>query len=187
MNNGEKFSFTQPYPDFALQEVARYARDRGVRLIGHHETGGGVLNYESQMQDAFDLYESLGVRAVKTGYVSQGQSIKRVDEQGNVHREWQHGQFMIRHYRNVVKEAAKHKIMLDVHEPVKVTGIRRTWPNMMTREGARGQEYNAWDPAGGNPPDHTTILPFTRMLGGQWILRPEFLICCSRTQNRTTA
>ncbi|MDZ7722119.1 MAG: glycoside hydrolase family 97 protein [candidate division KSB1 bacterium] len=172
MDNGEMFDFTQPYPDFALREVARYARDRGVRLIGHHETGGGVLNYESQMQDAFDLYESLGVRAVKTGYVSQGQSIKRVDEQGSVHQEWQHGQFMVQHYRKVVKEAAKHKMMLDVHEPVKATGIRRTWPNMMTREGARGQEYNAWDPNGGNPPDHTTILPFTRMLGGPMDFTP---------------
>lgn len=166
MQNGERFSFTKAYPDFDIEQIARYARDQGVRLIGHHETAGSIENYESQVEAAFDLYESLGVRAVKTGYVAHGTDIKRIDESGQPQGEWHHGQYMVRHYRKMIEEAAKHHIMLDVHEPIKDTGERRTYPNMMTREGARGQEYEAWSPDGGNPPDHTTILPFTRMLAG---------------------
>ncbi|MFZ0390781.1 MAG: glycoside hydrolase family 97 protein [Calditrichia bacterium] len=170
--NGDKFSFTKSYPDFNLQELAGYAKQKGVRLIGHHETATGITNYERQMEDAFNLYQNLGVRVVKTGYVGHGRNIRWTDAQGREHREWHHGQFMVRHYRHVVQEAAKHQIMLDVHEPVKATGIRRTWPNMMTREGARGQEYNAWSGDGGNPPDHTVILTFTRLLGGPMDFTP---------------
>ncbi len=146
--------FTTPYPDFDMEEVARYAKEKGVRIIGHHESGGNVPNYEAQLDSAFRYYERLGVRAVKTGYA------------GKMHPEGQHhhGQFMVNHYRRVVKKAAQHHIMLDVHEPIKPTGISRTWPNMMTREGVRGMEYNAWSE--GNPPEHTTILPFTRGLAG---------------------
>ena len=172
IENGDKFNFTQPYKDFDIKEVAAYAAAKGVSLIGHHETGGGVLNYESQLEDAFALYKSLGVKAVKTGYVNYGTGIKRIDQAGKVQGEWHHGQFMVRHYRHVVEVAAKNKIMLDVHEPIKATGIRRTYPNMMTREGARGQEYNAWSPDGGNPPDYTTILPFTRLLAGPMDFTP---------------
>jgi len=164
-DNGEQFSFTQPYPDFDIEELSDYARKKGVYLIGHHETAGGIDNYERQLEDAYDLYERLGVRAVKSGYVVQGQNIRR--REGNKEfREWSHGQYMVRHYQHALETAAKHHIMLVVHEPVKDTGIRRTYPNMMSREGARGQEYNAWDWQGGNPPDHTTILPFTRMVSG---------------------
>ena len=161
-NNGNVFSFTEPYSDFDIEEVASYALSKGVRLIGHHETSTGVLNYERQIEDAFDLYDRLGVNAVKTGYVGD-----RVDG-GEPH----HGQFMVRHFRRVVELAARKGIMLDVHEPIKDTGIRRTWPNMMTREGARGMEYNAWGSEGGNPPEHTTILAFTRMLSGPFDMTP---------------
>jgi alpha-glucosidase len=169
--NGNQFSFTQPYPDFDIEGLATYAREKGVYLIGHHETSGGIANYERQLEDAYDLYERLGVRAVKSGYVTQGQNIQR-HEGDRVFREWQHGQFMVRHYQHALEEAAKHHIMLVAHEPIKDTGIRRTFPNAMSREGARGQEYNAWDQLGGNPPDHTTILPFTRMLAGPMDFTP---------------
>ncbi len=169
---GDSFNFTKAYPDFDLPYLAKYAVDKGVRLIGHHETGAAVENYERQMDAAFALYEELGVRAVKTGYVGHGQNIVRTDEQGNKHREWHHGQHMVRHYRKVVEEAAKHHIMIDAHEPIKPTGIRRTYPNMMTREGACGQEYNAWGGPRRNLPDHTTILPFTRLLAGPMDFTP---------------
>lgn len=152
--NGDVFSFTESYPDFDLEEVTRYADSLGVKLIGHHETSAGISNYEAQVDDAFALYNDVGVEAVKTGYVGD------FVEGG----EWHHGQFMVRHYRDIVKKAADAKIMVNVHEPIKDTGIRRTWPNMMTREGARGQEYNAWSTDGGNPPSYTTIVPFTRGL-----------------------
>lgn len=163
---GEHFSFTEPHPDFDLEEVARYARERGVYLIGHHETGAAVFNYEAQMEDAFALYERLGVPAVKTGYVQHGQNVRWIDDEGRERREWHHGQFMVEHHQRVVDAAARYRIALNPHEPIKDTGLRRTYPNLMTREGARGQEYDAWGAEGGNPPDHTTILPFTRLLSG---------------------
>ncbi len=173
IENGEKFNFTTAYPDFDIEMLAKYARDKGVRLIGHHETGGAVENYERQVEDAFKLYQRLGVRAVKTGYVAHAQNILRTDKDGTKHKEWHHGQYMVRHYRKIVELAAKYQIMLDVHEPIKATGIRRTYPNMMTREGACGQEFNAWGgEATQNKPDHTTILPFTRLLGGPMDFTP---------------
>jgi len=156
IRNAEQFSFTEPYPDYDLQELAAYARERGVRLIGHNETSMGVENYERQLEDAFALYQSLGINAVKTGYVGD------LTRDGHAH----HGQYMVRHWRKVIETAARHRLMLDVHEPIKDTGERRTYPNMMTREGARGQEYNAWGRDGGNPPEYETILFFTRMLAG---------------------
>jgi len=155
--NGDKFSFTQAYPDFDLEEVTAYCRKNNVAYIMHNETGGDILNYESQLETAFDYYQKLGVQAIKTGYVAMT-GIK--NPAGHHH----HGQYMVNHYRKVVKLAAQHEIMLDVHEPIKPTGVSRTWPNMMTREGVRGMEYNAWST--GNPPEHTTILPFTRGLAG---------------------
>ena len=170
--NGDIFNFTKPYPDFDINEVTLYAKEKRVKIIGHHETGGGILNYEKQLPAALDYYTELGINVIKTGYVNHGQNIKRVDEKGETVKEWHHGQYMVRHYRKVVEEAAKRKIMLDVHEPIKPTGIRRTYPNMMTREGARGQEFDAWDPNGGNPPEHTLILPFTRLLGGPMDFTP---------------
>ncbi len=154
--NWDVFSFTESYPDFDLEEVTRYGDYLGVKLIGHHETSAGISNYERQVDDAFALYNRVGVEAVKTGYVGD------FVEGGH----WHHSQFMVNHYRSIVEKAAEAKIMLDVHEPIKATGIRRTWPNMMTREGARGREYDAWSVDGGNPPSHTTTIPFTRLLGG---------------------
>ncbi len=150
----DAFDFTEAYPDFDLEEVVAYGEEQDVALIGHHETGGDVPSYEDQMEDAFALYDKLGVPAVKTGYAGP------IRPKGIHH----HGQQMVNHYRRVVKLAAEHEIVLDVHEPVMGTGIERTWPNMMTREGVRGMEYNAWDTP--NPPSHTVTLPFTRMLAG---------------------
>ena len=185
--NSDLFSFTKPYDDFDIEALTDYAAKKGVRLIGHNETSGGISNYERQIADGFAMYKRLGVRAVKTGYVSHGKNIKRIDENGEEQREWQHGQYMVRHYRKAVEEAAKHHIMLDVHEPVNDTGIRRTYPNMMTREGARGQEFNAWGSEGGNPPEHTTILPFTRLLAGPMDFTPgtfDLLFEKARPDNR---
>jgi len=173
--NRDKFNFLTPYPDFDLYGLADYALSKGTRLIGHHETATGISNYENQMTDAFALYQRLGVRAVKTGYVGHRQEIENVDADGNTWLEWHHGQYMVRHHDLAVREAAKHQIMLNVHEPIKDTGLRRTWPNLMTREGARGQEYNAWGGEGGNPPNHVLLLPFTRMLSGPMDYTPGVL------------
>ncbi|WP_425999804.1 glycoside hydrolase family 97 protein [Caulobacter sp. DWR1-3-2b1] len=159
--NGDKFSFTKAYPDFDIKAIADYGKTKGVKLIGHHETGGGVPNYAAQLEDAMKLYESIGVSAIKTGYVRHSGDI--VDEKGG--KQWFAGQYMVRHHQDVVEVAAKRRISIDTHEPVKDTGLRRTWPNWVSREGARGQEFNAWgNPT--NPPEHTVILPFTRMLAG---------------------
>ncbi len=174
--NGAAFDFTTPYPDFDLRGLASYAASLGVKLIGHNETAAAVSNYEAQLNDAFSLYQSLGINMVKTGYVSSDPGVPRYDSQGNLAgMEYHHGQFMVQHYQKVVEAAAQYQIMLDVHEPIKDTGLRRTYPNMMTREGARGQEYNAWDAQGGNPPDYVTILPFTRLLAGPMDYTPGIL------------
>jgi alpha-glucosidase len=165
--NGDKFSFTKSYPDFDMDEVVAYGRRLGVKLIGHNETAGAVPNYEAQLEDAMRLYENHGVSAVKTGYVRHSGDI--IDQSGG--REWFAGQYMVRHNLHVAEVAAAHHIAIDAHEPVKDTGLRRTWPNMISREGARGQEYNAWGiPT--NPPEHTVIIPFTRMLGGPMDFTP---------------
>jgi alpha-glucosidase len=169
--NGDLFSFTEAYPDFDIDEVTRYGRKKGVRLIGHHETSANVSNYRKQMDAAFDLYERLGVRQVKTGYVGDAGDIKRVDENGVAHYEWHDGQFTIGEYLRSVKEAAKRKISINTHEPVKDTGLRRTYPNWLSREGARGQEYNAWG-SPPNPPGHVPVLSYTRMLSGPMDFTP---------------
>jgi alpha-glucosidase len=160
--NRNAFSFTQPYPDYNLPELAQYARSKGVKLIAHNETSGGTTNYERQLDSAFSLYRSLGIDAIKSGYVTD------TIDGGHSH----YSQVMVRHHRKVIEAAARYGIMLDVHEPVHDTGERRTWPNMMTREGARGQEYNAWGGEGGNPPEHETILFFTRLLAGPMDFTP---------------
>ena len=154
--NRNAFSFTRPYPDYDLPGLAAYAKQKGVKLIAHNETSGGIANYERQLDSAFALYRSLGIDAIKSGYVTD-----TVDG-GHSH----YSQFAVNHHRKVIETAARYGIMLDVHEPIHDTGERRTWPNMMTREGARGQEYNAWGGEGGNPPEHETILFFTRLLAG---------------------
>jgi alpha-glucosidase len=171
-----EFNFLEANEEYDLESLAQYALARGTRLIAHHETGLAIPNYEAQLLEALDLCERLGIRVIKTGYVGANPSAVHHDEQGElVGLEWQHGQYMVRHFRRVVEEAAKRKISLIVHEPIKDTGIRRTWPNMVSREGARGQEFNAWDKEGGNPPDHTTLLPYTRMLSGPMDFTPGVL------------
>jgi alpha-glucosidase len=162
IQNRDAFSFTKPYPDYDLPEVARYARSKGVKLIVHNETSGGLENYERQIDSAFALYHSLGLDAIKSGYVTDFVG------RGDSH----YGQYMVRHHRKVIEKAAQYGIMLDVHEPIHDTGERRTWPNMLSREGARGQEYNAWSGEGGNPPEHETILFFTRLLDGPMDFTP---------------
>ena len=148
-----------------------YARAKNVRLIGHHETSGHISNYEAQMSAAYDLYESLGVRQIKTGYVADGGQAQRVDERGITHYEWHDSQVAVNHFEHVLQEAAKRKISINTHEPVKATGLRRTYPNWISREGARGQEYNAtWSAP--NPPEHNVMLAYTRLLGGPMDFTP---------------
>jgi len=170
-NNGAIFNFTQSYPDYDIEELGKYATEKGVRLVGHHETSGNVGNYESQMEDSFDLFESVGIRQVKTGYVADAGDIDGLDENGKPVKEFHDGQFMSNHHERVLIAAAKRKISINAHEPIKATGLRRTYPNAISREGARGMEYNAWG-SPGNPPNHTTILPFTRMLSGPMDFTP---------------
>jgi len=162
IENKNAFTFTKAYPDYDLPGLAAYAKSKGVGLIAHNETSGGIENYERQLEDAYKLYQSLGIHAIKTGYVADtvggGQS--------------HYGQFAVRHHRKVIETAARYGIMVDAHEPIHDTGERRTWPNMMSREGARGQEYNAWGAEGGNPPEHESILFFTRLLAGPMDFTP---------------
>lgn len=154
--DGEKISYLKAYPDFDIEDVCRYARSKGVRFIGHTETWGSTKLLEEQMDEAFAWYQCMGIRVVKTGYVGHLFDGKELAK----------SQYGIRHYRKVIETAAKYQIMIDNHEPAMPTGIQRTWPNLMTQEGVRGQEYNAWDVNGGNPPSHTVTLPFTRCLAG---------------------
>ena len=153
---GDKFNFTKAYPDYDLDSLQHYALSKGVRLIAHNETGGSAKNYEQQLDSAFALYQRLGIRTVKTGYVN--------DKMDNL--ELQHSQYGVRHYRKVIETAAKYQIMIVNHEPAMPTGLNRTYPNLISGEGVRGQEYNAWSQDGGNPPYHLCIVPFTRQLAG---------------------
>lgn len=154
--NTGKIRFTEPYSDFDIRAVSDYAAKKGVELIGHHETGANTKNYEAQMEEAFAYYKKYGVNVVKTGYVNVLMDGKELHD----------SQYGVRHYRKVIETAARYGICIDNHEPVMPTGIERTWPNLMTQEGIRGQEYNAWSPDGGNPPEHTTVVPFLRGLAG---------------------
>ncbi len=172
--NGETFSFTRPYPDFDLEAVARYGAKRGVRLVGHHETSGNIAHYEPQLEAALDLYARLGVDSVKTGYVADAGGIKARAADGSIRFEWHDGQVMSRHHLHVVTAAAKRRITINPHEPIKDTGLRRTYPNWVAREGARGMEYNAWGTPP-NPPEHEANLVFTRMLGGPMDFTPGVL------------
>jgi len=171
---GNDFSFTEPYPDFDIVALATYAKKKGVHLVGHHETGGNIANYEKQLGPALDLYAKLGIDAVKTGYVADAGGIQALGTDGNIHFEWHDGQIQSRHHLRVVTEAARRHITVNSHEPIKDTGLRRTYPNWVSREGARGMEYNAWgDPP--NPPEHEANLVFTRMLGGPMDFTPGVL------------
>jgi alpha-glucosidase len=166
VGNGGGFDFTRATPDFDIEALSAYGARKGVHLIGHHETGCAIDHYEDQLGAALDLYARLGVDAVKTGYVcDDGQVERRNPSGGPAWREWHDGQFMARHHLKVVEEAAARHIAINAHEPIKDTGLRRTYPNWMSREGARGMEYNAWGQPP-NPPEHEVNLVFTRLLAG---------------------
>ncbi|MCM1348644.1 MAG: glycoside hydrolase family 97 protein [Firmicutes bacterium] len=149
----QHFDYIKAYADFNIESIASYAKAKGIELWAHNETGGNIPEYEAVLDSAFAYYHSLGIHTVKTGYAGGFKG-------GYYH----HSQYGVRHYQKVVETAAKYQLMLDAHEPIKETGIRRTWPNMMTREGARGMEWNAWSE--GNSADYLCILPFTRLLSG---------------------
>ena len=147
------FDFVTPYPDFDLEEIEKYAAEKGIKMIMHHETSASVRNYERHMEKAYQFMNDHGYPAVKSGYV--GNMIPK----GNNH----YNQWMINHYLYAVTEAAKHKIMVNAHEAVRPTGLCRTWPNLIGNESARGTEYQAF---GGSKPFHVSVLPFTRLIGG---------------------
>jgi hypothetical protein len=156
------FDFVTPYPDYDLEYLAQYAKDKGVQIIMHHETSAAPRTYEQQLESAFNLMNRLGIVSTKTGYVG------KIIPKGEYH----HGQWMVNHYQKVLETAAKHKIAINAHEPIKDTGLRRTFPNFISREGMRGQEFNAWSADGGNPPSHLPTVAFTRMLSGPFDFTP---------------
>lgn len=150
------FDFITPYPDYDIDEVVRYGKEKGVDIIMHHETSAATETYTKQQDTAFALMQKYGMHVVKTGYVG------KILPKGEYH----HGQYMVNHYNNTVEKAAKYQVAINAHEPIKATGLRRTYPNTISREGLRGQEFNAWASDGGNPPEHLSIVAFTRMLSG---------------------
>lgn len=147
------FDFVTPYPDFDVKELQRYAAEKGVKMMMHHETSGSVRNYERHLDTAYKFMVEHGYNSVKSGYV--GNMIPR--------GEYHYGQWLNNHYLYAIKKAADYKIMVNAHEAVRPTGLNRTYPNLIGNESARGTEYESF---GGNNPDHTTILPFTRLVGG---------------------
>lgn len=149
----QTFDFIRAVPDFDAERVIAYAREKGVQVIMHHETGGNIPNYEAQMEASYQWCRDHGIRYVKTGYAG-----------GFPNREIHHSRYGVQHYARAMRTAAHYGLALDVHEPIKPTGLRRTYPNLMTGEGARGMEWNAW--SDGNPPSHQVTLPFTRLLAG---------------------
>ena len=169
------FDFVTPYPDFDVQEIHRYAAEKGVEMIMHHETSSSVRNYERHMENAYRFMVDNGYNAVKSGYV--GDIIPR----GEHH----YGQWMVNHYLYAVNKAADYKIMVNAHEAVRPTGLCRTYPNLIANESARGTEYEAF---GGNHVNHTTILPFTRLIGGPMDYTPGiFETDCSKMTPSNTS
>ena len=153
------FEYDIPYPDFDIDSITRLSYQLGVEMIGHHETGGRADEYEPQLDKAFAYAQAHNIHAVKTGYVAP--IIHTVDG-----LQWNKSQAGVRHYRRVIETAAKYQVSIDNHEPVMPTGLQRTYPNLMTQEGVRGQEWNAWAGDGGSPAEHATVLPFTRIMCG---------------------
>ena len=169
--SGADFSFTEPYPDFDIAAISAYGLKKGVHLIGHAETGGNMARYESQMDASFQQDVKYGIDSVKTGYVTDAGTDRMLAPNGSIVYGYSDSQIGTQHYLRDVLAAAKYHIMLDSHEPIKDTGLRRTYPNWVSREGARGQEYNAWgNPP--NPPNHIANLVFTRMLTGPFDYTP---------------
>jgi len=177
--SGRNFKFAQAYPDFDMDRLAAYAKTKGVEIMGHHETAGNAGLYERELEAAYDYYQRHGVHSVKTGYVADAGGVLRQDPDGAEQWEWHDGQYMARHHVLVAQRAAEHRIAINAHEPNKDTGLRRTYPNLVTREGARGTEYNAWgEPP--NPPSHEPTLLFTRMLSGPFDLTPGIVSLVGR-------
>ena len=170
----QHFDYVKPYADFDLDRIAAYAREKNIELWMHNETGGNIPEYEAALETAMQRYAGLGVHAVKTGYAGGFRD-------GQLH----HSQYGVRHYQRVVETAARYGLVIDAHEPIKDTGIRRTWPNMMTREGARGMEWNAWSE--GNSAEYLCTLPFVRLLSGPMDYTPGvFDLDYSRVRGRET-
>lgn len=155
LENGIHNKFTVATTDFDLEDVARYAHVNGIELVGHHETVGFIDNYERQLESAYNYYAANGIHYIKTGYAGSMMLI-------HGRREYHHSQLGVQHYQKTVELAARKHICLDIHEPIKGTGIERTWPNLLSREGARGQEYEG----GALSPSHACFLPYTRLLAG---------------------
>ena len=153
------FDFTTPYDDWDMEYLSRLADSLGVQIVGHNETGGNAADYEKDLDAIYRYHEANGIRVIKTGYVAP--IIRTVDG-----LQWNKGQSGVRHYRKVIETAAKYHIAIDNHEPVMPTGLQRTYPNLMSQEGVRGQEWNAWSTDGGSPCEHVTVLPFTRIMAG---------------------
>jgi alpha-glucosidase len=159
-NHMHMFSFTKAADNFDLEKVVEYGNKKGVALIGYHETGSNLINYLKEVDDAFALYKKLGMHSVKIGHVGSKLNMK----------ENHFGQFGVNYFRYILEKAAQYDLAVLYHESIKDTGERRTYPNMVSREAARGQEYNAWSE--GNPPNHLTIIPFTRLLSGPMDFTP---------------
>ncbi len=155
LENGINNKFTVATNDFDMDAVARYAKAHNIEIVGHHETVGFVDNYEAQLEDAYNYYASRGINYIKTGYAGSKMTI-------HGRREFHHSQVGVNHYQKTVELAARKHICLDIHEPIKGTGIERTWPNLLSREGARGQEYEG----GALSPSHACFIPYTRLLSG---------------------
>jgi alpha-glucosidase len=154
------FDFNNCAENFNFDEVVKYAQKNDVNIIGYHETGSNIENYLSQIDDGMAMYKEVGIHNVKIGQVGSRLQLK----------EWHQSQYGVEYYRYVLEKAAQYQLAVNFHEPIIPTGLRRTFPNLMTGEGARGQEYNAWSE--GNPPEHTCILPFTRLLAGPMDFTP---------------
>jgi hypothetical protein len=174
------FDFVTPYPDYNLDEVVKYGREKGVEIIMHNETASAVTTYDKQLDTAFKLMNKLQIHSVKTGYVG------KIIPKGEYH----HSQWMVNHHMRVVQAGLKYQVAINAHEPIKPTGLRRTYPNIISREGLRGQEFNAWAADGGNPPEHLPIVAFTRMLAGPIDFTPgvfKFKISEKNSINTTLA
>lgn len=154
------FDWKTSTSDFDIQEVCDYGKEKGVRMMMYHETISDIDHYEPAMDSLYKMCKDLGIKTVKVGYTGD----VNYDTEKKTYRQHHHGQYMVRHYKKMVQKAAEYELLIVNHEPIKYTGEQRTYPNLMAREGARGQEYNAWSV--GNSPQHGVVLPFTRLLGG---------------------
>lgn len=156
---GERFSFVTPYDDYDIDYLADFAHKNNVEIVFHHETSGHADQYQAEMEEAYQYMQKYGMHSVKTGYVAP--IVTTVDG-----KQWNKGQSGVRHYRKVIELSAQYQVCIDNHEPVMPSGIQRTYPNLFTQEGIRGQEWNAWAQDGGSPCEHVTVLPFTRFMAG---------------------